>query len=137
MLNQRLRAILYKHMDGRDTGIDEVAQDEVDDAIGAAERNCGFTPCFGEREEPFAFSSGHDHGECSDRAHQATTIVISDRFFILVKPLGLPNRRVRTPSDQGAMTIALRLWNIRYLSLAVGHREIAKEVVSETRVVDL
>jgi hypothetical protein len=57
-----LRAILYEHIEGRDAGIDEVAQDEVDDSIFAAERNCGFATGFGERQEAFAFSSGHDHG---------------------------------------------------------------------------
>ena len=45
------------------SGVQAVAQGEIDDAILAAERDGGFGAMFGQRLESLAFAAGEDHRE--------------------------------------------------------------------------
>ena len=61
VLQQRLALELGQHVDRIDAGVDKVAQDEIDDAILAAERDRGFGAFLGQRVQPGTLSSGqHD-----------------------------------------------------------------------------
>ena len=55
MLQQRLAAELGQDVDGIDARVDEVAEDEIDDAVLAAERNGRFGPFLGQRIQPRPF----------------------------------------------------------------------------------
>ena len=44
---------------------EKIAEHEIDDPVGAGERNGGFTALFRQRHEAFAFPSGHNHGQNS------------------------------------------------------------------------
>ena len=61
VLQQRLAAELRQHVDRVDSGVDEVAQDEIDDAVLAAKGNGRFGPLLGERIKPRSLAAGqHD-----------------------------------------------------------------------------
>src|ERR1022692_2325937 len=57
MLQQRLAFELRQHVDGVDARVDEIAQDEVDDAILPAEGDSGLGTFLGQRVEPGALST--------------------------------------------------------------------------------
>ena len=59
MLDERLRAPLHQHVDRVDARIGEVGEDEVDDAVPAAERDRGLGAIAGERMQPRALPPGH------------------------------------------------------------------------------
>ena len=63
VLEQRLAAELGEHIDGVDSGIDEIAQDEIDDPIFAAERDGGLGTFPGKRKEPGSFTAGEDDAQ--------------------------------------------------------------------------
>src|SRR5262249_10153006 len=63
MLEQRLALELGQDVDRVDAGVDEVAQDEVDDAVLASERDRGLCPLLGEREEPGSLAAGEYDSE--------------------------------------------------------------------------
>ncbi len=61
VLQQRLAAELRQHIDRVDARVDEITQDEIDDAILAAKRNGRFGPLLGQRIEPGSLAAGqHD-----------------------------------------------------------------------------
>ena len=61
VLQQRLALELRQHVDGVDARVDEIAEDEVDDAILPAERDGRLGAFLGERIKPGALSAGqHD-----------------------------------------------------------------------------
>ena len=61
VLQQRLAAELRQHVNRIDAGVDEIAEDEIDDAVLPAERNGRFGPFLGQRREPRALPAGqHD-----------------------------------------------------------------------------
>jgi hypothetical protein len=61
MLEQRLAAELGEHVDGVDSGVDEIAEDEIDDPVFAAEGNRRFGAFPRERIEPGSLAaSQHD-----------------------------------------------------------------------------
>src|SRR5438552_1849367 len=49
MLQQRLTLELRKNVDGINTRVDEIAQDEVDDSVAAPKRYCRFCPFLSQR----------------------------------------------------------------------------------------
>ena len=58
---ERQRLVLRGDEDAPEAGVEAVAEDEVDDAVGAAEVDGGFGPLLRQREEPFADAAGeHD-----------------------------------------------------------------------------
>ena len=63
MLDQRLRLVLHQQVNRMDIGIDEVAEDEVHDAVAPGERYRRFGAFRRQRVEPRAFAAGHDHGK--------------------------------------------------------------------------
>jgi len=71
VLDQGLGPVLHQQVDGVDLGIDEIAEDEIDDAITSAERNGGLGTVRSQRVEPSALPSGHDHRENTRDAHSA------------------------------------------------------------------
>ena len=58
---ERLRLVLHQHLDLEDAGVGEVGEDEVDDAVAAAEGDGRLGPVAGERVEPPPFAAGQDH----------------------------------------------------------------------------
>ena len=60
VLEQGLALELGEDVDRVDPGIDEVAEDEVDDAVLAGERDSGLGPLLGEREEAGALPPGQN-----------------------------------------------------------------------------
>src|SRR5205085_8845795 len=58
MLEQRLAAELGQHVNGIDARVDEIAQDEIDDAVFASERNGWFRPFPRKRVEARALAAG-------------------------------------------------------------------------------
>ena len=61
MLQQRLTFELGQNIERIDPRVDEIAQDEVDDAILPAERHGGFGAFLGQRVQPGTLSTGqHD-----------------------------------------------------------------------------
>ena len=66
VLQQRLAAELRQHVDRVDAGVDEIAQDEIDDAILAAERNGRFGAFLGQRIEPGSFTAGEHDAQHAD-----------------------------------------------------------------------
>jgi hypothetical protein len=58
VLQQGLAPELNQHIDGVDAGVDQIAQDEVDDPVPASERNGGFGAFLGERIKPRAPAPG-------------------------------------------------------------------------------
>jgi len=61
VLQQRLAFELGEHVDGVDARVDEIAEDEVDDAILPAEGDSGFGAFLGQRVQPGTLSTGqHD-----------------------------------------------------------------------------
>jgi len=63
VLEQRLAAELGEDIDGVDSGINEVAENEIDDAVFAAEGDGGFGAFAGERKEAGSFASGEDDAQ--------------------------------------------------------------------------
>ena len=58
MLEQRLAAELGEHVDRVDSGIDEIAEDEIDDPVFASERNRRLGAFPGKGKEPGSFAAG-------------------------------------------------------------------------------
>ena len=58
VLEQRLALELNQDIDGINTGINQVTQHEIDNAVAAAEGHRRLGSFLGERIEPGAFSSG-------------------------------------------------------------------------------
>ena len=63
VLDQGVRLELRQNFELQETGIDEVVDDEVDDAVAPAEWNGRFRAIARQRIEPFAHASGEDHGQ--------------------------------------------------------------------------
>ena len=61
MLEQRLAAELGEHVDRVDSRIDEIAEDEINDAVFTSEGNCRFGAFSREGKEAGSFAAGkHD-----------------------------------------------------------------------------
>ena len=58
MLQQRLAAELGEHVDRVDSGVDEIAEDEIDDPVFASEGNRRLGAFAGEGKEPGSFAAG-------------------------------------------------------------------------------
>jgi hypothetical protein len=58
MLEQRLAAELSENVDRMDSGIDEIAEDEIDDPVFASERNCRLGAFAREGKQPSSFAAG-------------------------------------------------------------------------------
>ena len=58
MLEQRLTAKLGEHVDRVDSGIDEIAEDEIDDSVLASEWNRRLGAFPREGKEPGSFAAG-------------------------------------------------------------------------------
>ena len=52
MLKQRLASELGQNINGIDSGIDEITQNEVNNSVFAAERDCRFCAFFRQRIQP-------------------------------------------------------------------------------------
>jgi hypothetical protein len=65
MLEKRLAAKLGEHVDRMDSGIDEIAEDKIDDPVLTSEGNrwLGAFPC--EGKEPSSFAAGEDDAQHS------------------------------------------------------------------------
>ncbi len=59
MLDQRLRAPLHQNVDRVDARVDEIGENEIDDAIFAAERHRRFGAIAGQRMQPRSLPPGH------------------------------------------------------------------------------
>ena len=60
---QRVRLVLREHRDLAQVGVGQVTQHEVDESVGAAERDRGLCPVGGEGHEPLALAAGEDQGQ--------------------------------------------------------------------------
>ncbi len=60
---EAVRLVLGQHDDLAKPRVDQVAEREVDEAITAAEGNCGFGPIRGERHEPFTLATSKYYSE--------------------------------------------------------------------------
>ncbi len=58
MLKQRLATELREYVDRVDSGLDEIAENEIDDAIFSTEGNRGFRTLASEAIEPGSFAAG-------------------------------------------------------------------------------
>src|SRR5208283_1648751 len=58
MLEQRLAAELGEHVDRVDSGVDEIAEDEIDDSVFASERNRRLGAISSEGKEPPSLAAG-------------------------------------------------------------------------------
>src|SRR5207248_950140 len=63
MLQQRLAAELSEHVNGVDSGIDEIAENEIDDAVLASEGNGRLGAFAGERKEAGSFAAGEHNAQ--------------------------------------------------------------------------
>ncbi len=63
VLQQTLTAELRQNIDGKDTGVDEVAQNEVDDPVFAAEGHRRFGAFLGEWVKPGSLAAGQYDSE--------------------------------------------------------------------------
>src|SRR4051812_2724246 len=60
---QGMRAILSKYGDVVETGVNAVAEREIDDSILAAERNGGLGPLPGQNRKALPLATGQDNGD--------------------------------------------------------------------------
>jgi hypothetical protein len=67
MCQQRLGLVLSHDIDLKYTGIDEVTEDEVDQAVNPAEGDSGFGAVFGQGVKAFPLATGEYHSQ--DFAH--------------------------------------------------------------------
>jgi hypothetical protein len=63
VLDEGIRLELGKDFYFKNSGIDEVVEDKVDNSVLTAEIHGGFRPFVGERVKPRSFASGHDHSK--------------------------------------------------------------------------
>ena len=63
VLQHRLAAKLGEYVDRINTGVHEIAEHEIDDAILTAERDCRFRALARQRIQPGSFSSGQHNSE--------------------------------------------------------------------------
>ena len=63
VLDERLRLVLHEHVERGHLRVDEVGEDEVDDAITAPEGHGRLGAVAGEGMQPLALAAGHDHAE--------------------------------------------------------------------------
>ncbi len=61
VLDERVRLELRHHLDLEEAGVDEIVDDEVDDAIAASERHGRLGAVARQRVEPLAHAAGEDH----------------------------------------------------------------------------
>ena len=66
MLEQRLAAELREHIDGVDSGVDEIAEDEINDPVFAAKGNRRLRPLLRKGKEPRPLASGEYDSQHSD-----------------------------------------------------------------------
>src|SRR5262249_16815515 len=60
---ERCRVELREHEDAPDVGVQAIADRNVDQAVFAADRNCGFRPMLCERKEPRALTAAENQCE--------------------------------------------------------------------------
>ena len=60
---QRMRLVLGQHADPQIPGVDEIGQHEIDEPVGAAERNRRLGPVGGQRVQPLALPAGEDNAQ--------------------------------------------------------------------------
>src|SRR5204862_6375920 len=63
VLDERVRLELSENLDLEEAGVDEVVDDEIDDAIAPAERDGRLGAVARERIEALAHPAGQDHGQ--------------------------------------------------------------------------
>jgi hypothetical protein len=63
MLDQRIGLELGKDLDLENTGVDEIIQDKIDNAVFSAEIDRRFGPFMRERVQSGTLAPGHDHAE--------------------------------------------------------------------------
>jgi hypothetical protein len=78
VLEQRLALELGEDVDRVDAGVDEVRQDEVDDAVLAAEGHRGLGALLGQREQARALAARHHHPE-DPEPHGRVPVTVSAR----------------------------------------------------------
>jgi len=94
MLEQRLAAELGEHVDRIDSGIDEIAQDEIDDPVFASKGNRRFGAFPRKWKQPGSFATGehdaqnagvygslHDEGGFSFRGHNFRQSALTKTFL--------------------------------------------------------
>ncbi len=94
MLEQRLAAELGEHIDRIDSGIDEIAQDEIDDPVFASKGNRRFGAFPRKWKQPGSFATGehdaqnagvygslHDEGGFSFRGHNFRQSALTKTFL--------------------------------------------------------
>jgi hypothetical protein len=65
MLEQRLAAKLGEHVDRMDSGVDEIAEDKIDDPVFASEGNRWLGAFPREGKEPSSLAAGEDDAQHS------------------------------------------------------------------------
>ena len=91
MLVQRIGAVLGQDVDLLDSGVEQIAQNEIDDFVFAAERDAGFGAIGRNLSQPFAFTAGQDHrngvpGHVAQRKHlflPLPLVAFSSRFLLV------------------------------------------------------
>jgi hypothetical protein len=63
MFDQREGLVLSDDENWRDTGIDEIAKDEIDDSVARGKIDCGFRVFGGQVTESRSFASRQHHAE--------------------------------------------------------------------------
>ena len=89
VLQQRLALELREDVDGVDARVDEVAEDEVDDAVLAPERYRRLGALLGQRKQARAFAAGQDDAEDPESHRTAAASLPSPRRAL--GPLTLPS----------------------------------------------
>jgi hypothetical protein len=60
VVDEGLGHVLDKDVDGENPGIDEIAENKINDAVFSTEGNSGFAPFVGQGNKALALSTGHD-----------------------------------------------------------------------------
>src|SRR5262249_28052482 len=100
MLQQRLAAELGQYIDRIDSGVNKVTEDEIDNAILAAERHGRFGPLLGQRKQPGALAPGK-HDSQDAYAHKRMNLAYFFRQLEFWQEEPLKNSRVTSDTNLG------------------------------------
>ena len=54
--------VLGQHRNLEETGVDQIGQDKVNEAVGTAKRHGGFSAVFGQGKKTLSLAAGEDDG---------------------------------------------------------------------------
>ena len=82
MAVQGVGLVLSQHSNLQETGVDEVRQHEVNEAVGTTKRNGGLSAVFSQGEEALSLAAGEDNGKDVRKASHDTQ---SNEFFHILQ----------------------------------------------------